>query len=88
MATYITAIRLNPPSSTQHEHITHVRWEQPGNSSSCDRQAMVDFINQENTVYVHGRPDAQVGVVKANPPYLRTHADGNWNNNLLELPRF
>jgi hypothetical protein len=39
-------------------------------------------------VYVHGIRDVQVLVVNANPPYLRTHADGQWSNNLLALPRF
>ena len=29
-----------------------------------------------------------VGVVDANPPYIRTHADGVWTDNLLALPRF
>lgn len=49
---------------------------------------MVEFINKGNQVFVHGAPDAQVKVMNANPPYLRTSADGNWTNNLLALPRF
>lgn len=49
---------------------------------------MIDFIDKGNAVYVHGSPDAQVGVVRATPPYLRTYADGNWTNNLLSLPHF
>lgn len=42
---------------------------------------------QRDTVYVQGRPEVEVGVVKATPPYLCTHADGNWNwsNNLRSL---
>jgi hypothetical protein len=27
-----------------------------------------------------------IGVVDATPPYLRTHADGVWNDNLLAQP--
>jgi hypothetical protein len=49
---------------------------------------MVEFINKGNAVFVHGTPDAQVGVVNGTPPYLRTYADGVWTNNLLSLPRF
>jgi len=49
---------------------------------------MVEFINKGNSVYVQAGPDVRVGVVDATPPYLRTYADGNWNNNLLSLPRF
>ena len=72
MSTYITHVRLSPPNSNDRQHIT----------------AMVAFIQEGNTVWVAGPPDAQVGVVNGNPPYLRTHADGQWTNNLLSLPRF
>lgn len=88
MATYITHIRMSPPNSTDHQHISEVRWSQPGEMENCTRAAMVNFINKGNATFVKGSPDAQVGVVSANPPYLRTYADGNWNNNLLSLPRF
>jgi len=49
---------------------------------------MVEFIDKGEAVFVHGAPDAQVGVVHADPPYLRTYADRVWTNNLLSLPRF
>ena len=88
MTTYITHVRLNPPNSNDHQHITDVHWSQPGKTDDCSRAAMVEFINKGNAVYVKGNPDAQVGVVNATPPYLRTYADGNWTNNLLSLPRF
>ena len=88
MATYITHIRLSPPTSNDHQHITHVRWEQAPKTGESTRQAMVDFIEKGNAVFVHGNPDARVGVVKGNPPYLRTYADSQWTNNLLSLPRF
>lgn len=29
-----------------------------------------------------------VGVVNANPPYIRTYADKGWTDNLLYLPRY
>ena len=88
MYTYITAVRMSPSTANDHEHISEVRWEEPGKSNSCDKQSMVEFIDKGNSVYVHGSPDAQVGVVKWTPPYLRTHADWNCTNNLLSLPRF
>lgn len=88
MATYITHVRLSPPNSNDHQHITNVRWSQPGQTGDSTRAAMVEFVNNGNSVLVRGNPDAQVGVVKATPPYLRTHADGVWTNNLLSLPRF
>ena len=88
MATYITHIRMSPPNSNDHEHISEVRWWQPDQNGESTRAAMVDFINKGNAVLVQGPPDAQVGVVNATPPYLRTYADGTWTNNLLSLPRF
>ncbi len=88
VSTYITAVRMSPSTANDHEHISEVRWEQPGKTDTCTRQAMINFIEKGNAVYVHGSPDAQVGVVRATPPYLRTYADGNWTNNLLSLPRF
>lgn len=86
--TYITHVRMSPENANDHDHITHVKWEQHGKTGVSTRQEMVDFIRQRNRVFVHGRPDAEVGVVDANPPHLRTHADGMWSNNLLSLPRF
>jgi hypothetical protein len=37
-----------------------------------------------------GSNRVNVGVVKpqGGQPYLRTHADGKWTNNLLNLPTF
>lgn len=88
MTTYITHVRLSPPNSTDDTHITDVMWSQSGQTGHCSRAAMVDFIDKGNTAFVSGNPDAQVGVVKETPPYLRTYADGNWTTNLLSLPRF
>jgi hypothetical protein len=88
MTTYITHIRMSPPNANDHEHIAELRWTQPAETGECSRSAMVEFINKGNAVFVHGTPDAQVGVVNGTPPYLRTYADGVWTNNLLSLPRF
>ncbi|HEX4156433.1 MAG TPA: DUF3892 domain-containing protein [Acidobacteriaceae bacterium] len=79
-----------PDVSSSHEHITHIggagwRWE---------REKVIRSIEAKtNTFYVldplTGKK-AYVGVVKPNDgraPYLQTHADGRWNNNLLSLPQ-
>lgn len=88
MTTYITHIRMSPPNASDHQHISEVRWSQPGSSGECNRAAMVEFIDTGEAVFVHATPGAHVGVVHVDPPYLRTHADGVWTNNLLSLPRF
>ena len=67
-----------------HEGITHLG----GSSWRWTRQQVIDSINAgANTFYtmVGGRR-ANVGVVHgARGDYVQTHADGNWNNNLLAL---
>jgi hypothetical protein len=90
MATFITHRHM--VDGTRHEHIASVKWRNPDTSETgtSTREAMVDWIDNKNgKAYVqgNGQPVA-VGVVNAKPPYLRTHADGAWTNNLLALPTF
>ncbi len=79
----VTCINKQPRNNT-HEGITHLggaTWKWP-------RQQVVNSINaRTNTFYtlVNGKR-ADVGVVNGpNGPYVRTHADGYWNDNLLAL---
>lgn len=88
---YITHIRLNPPTSSRHEHITHVAWDEYGSSKTgvLTRQEAVDWIRGGGEARVHGNPyDVKVLVVEAQPPYIRTAANGTYTDNLLSLPRF
>lgn len=83
----ITCISKPHPQSA-HEHITHVgnppTWVWP-------RENVIASIDQgTNSFYVVDPQTARrsdVGVVRPTQgaPYLRTHADGTWNNNLLSL---
>ncbi len=87
---YITAVHME--GGDNHEHIARVRWRNPadGQTGESSRAEMVDWIrNKHGDARVNdGQNEVQVGVVDANPPYLRTHADGKWTDNLLALPRF
>lgn len=70
--------------SSQHEGITHL-----GNSTGkWTRQQVISWIeNKEHTFYtlVNGNR-GDIGVVNGqNGKYLRTYADGKWNDNLLSL---
>jgi uncharacterized protein DUF3892 len=83
----ITCITKPNPQST-HEHITHVgnppTWVWP-------RERVIQSIEQKaNTFFVldpRTGKRSDVGVVRPQSavPYLRTYADGDWNNNLLSL---
>ena len=86
----ITCIRKHNHMSS-HEHITHV-----GNKTTANwmwtREAVVQSIDQKtNSFYVidpRNGKRSNVGVVRptdGRAPFLQTHADGDWNNNLLSL---
>lgn len=79
---------INKPNrESKHEHITHI-----GNTDSnwrITRELAIQRIEaQSEAYYTYDRRTGQkayVGVVRetGKAPHLRTHADGQWNNNLL-----
>lgn len=87
---YVTAVHMD--GGQGHEHISRVRWRNPADGATGEnsRAEMVEWIrDKKGDARVNdGRNEVQVGVVDGSPPYLRTHADGKWTDNLLALPRF
>jgi hypothetical protein len=72
------------PRNDTHEGITHLG----GEGWKSTRQQVVDSIRAKtNTFYtLVGGTRANVGVVDGpRGPYVRTYADGKWNDNLLAL---
>jgi hypothetical protein len=88
---YITAVHM-ADSGGGHEHIDSVRWEDPGTGKTDEstRSAMVRWINDDGDARVRDAAGhtVRVGVVDADPPYIRTYADKVWTDNLLALPRY
>jgi hypothetical protein len=90
---YIYEVHMSP-GGKGNQHIAAVRWKNPdsGKSGESKQHVMVDWIaNQNGSAYVCGKGGhlARVGVVrKADPPYIRTYADGVWSDNLLALNRY
>ncbi|RFM35137.1 DUF3892 domain-containing protein [Chitinophaga silvisoli] len=80
----VTCINKNPRDNT-HEGITHLG----GYKWKWTRSEVIKSIEEgTNTFYtfVKGKR-ADIGVVKGTyGKYLRTYADGQWNDNLLALP--
>jgi hypothetical protein len=78
--TCINKLNRNSP----HEGITHLG----GSNWKWSREDVIRSIeNKSNTFFtqVNGKR-ADIGVVNGvNGKYLRTHADGQWNDNLLAL---
>jgi hypothetical protein len=78
-------VRCVNKTSTGHEHITHLGG---ANWKWTVEQVVQSIEGKTNTFYtlVNGKR-ANVGVVQgAHRKYVRTFADGVWNDNLLALP--
>lgn len=82
---------INNPINGTHEHITHVgnplggwKWTVEEVIKSIDAETNVFYVLDSKT----GKR-ANVGVVRPtnHAPYIRTYADGYWNDNLLSLPQ-
>lgn len=76
------------PRDNPYEGITHLGGT-GGNGWKWTRQQVIDSIrSKSNTFYTRvGNNRGDIGVVEGpNGPYLRTYADGKWNDNLLSLP--
>lgn len=84
----VTCIK-KPHTQSQHEHITHLG--NPAANWMWTREQVIQSIEgKSNTFYVTDPVSgkrADIGVVRETnkQPYLRTYADGKWNNNLLSL---
>lgn len=84
----VTCITKPHPLSS-HEHITHLGNPQAGWERTRE-QVIASIEAGTNTFYVRYPKTGKrsdVGVVRpaGRAPYLRTHADGYWNDNLLAL---
>jgi len=85
---HVTCIN-KPNRESTHEHITHI-----GNVAGgwkITRESAIQRIDAKKESFYTLDPAsgsrAYIGVVRESgkAPYLRTHADGKWNNNLLSL---
>jgi Protein of unknown function (DUF3892) len=86
----VTCITKPNPLS-RHEHITHIGNNNANPPWKWTREQVIASIDaRTNSFYVidprTGRR-ADIAVVRepGKSPYLRTHADGDWNDNLLSL---
>jgi hypothetical protein len=86
----ISCVR-KPNRNSPHEHITHV-----GNPSAnwmWPREDVIRSIEQKTNTFFVLDPTtgnrSEVGVVypqDGRSPFLKTYADGEWDNNLLSFP--
>jgi hypothetical protein len=87
---YLEAVHMR--GGERHEHIADVAWRNPdtGARGQSPQSEMVRWISSGGEAYVLDSAGhlVRVGVVQAAPPYIRTHADGVYTDNLLALPRY
>lgn len=80
---------IKPTPNSPHEHITHLG--NPAGNWVWTREQVIQSIDTKtNSFYVADpvtKKRADIGLVRETGklPYLRTHADGSWNNNLVSL---
>jgi hypothetical protein len=87
MKEYQVTCVTKPDRFSTHEHITHIG--NTANNWKITRESAITRIDSKQDAFYTvdsgtGRK-AYVGVVReaGKAPYLRTHADGKWNDNLL-----
>ena len=87
----VTCITKPHPQSP-HEHIKHLGNPRSSNGGwMWPREQVIASIDAKTNTFFVTDPisgkRADVGVVHetGKAPYVRTHADGRWNNNLLSL---
>ena len=87
MAEYQVTCIIKSQSNGSHEHITHI-----GNIADkwcMEREKAINRIDsKQDQFYTIDRTTGKkvyIGVVRevGKAPYLRTYADGKWNDNLL-----
>lgn len=79
---------INKPNrESKHEHITHIG--HTINAWRLTREVAIQRIDNKAEAFYTVDPESKkkvyIDVVReaGKNPYLRTHADGEWNNNLL-----
>ena len=87
----ITAVRLR--GGQTHEHITDVQWRSTSVVGQNAREAIADWLSAHSSnraVVSVGSELVDVAAVRApnGSHYIRTHAGGEWRNDLLALPTF
>lgn len=83
----VTCITLS--GGSKHEHISHIGgagWKITREDSISRIDGKTDSFHVQDS---RTGKTAYVGVVRetGRAPFLRTHADGYWNDNLLSLPQ-
>ena len=93
----IQVIRRHMVGGSGHEHIAEVQWRNTTTSEigKASRETMVAWLDDKtksNQAIVIGKDGktSWIGTVHPayGPAFIRSYADGDWNNNLLALDTY
>lgn len=93
----IQIIKRHMVGGQGHEHIAEIQWldASTGKTDKASRETMVTWLDDKeksNKATVRGQDGSTSWVgtrhPTGRPAYLQTHADGNWNDNLLALETY
>lgn len=93
MAIEITHVRFGSTKKTE-DKIVRYRWKNvsTGKIGENDKPSLVAWVDDTTSTAYVGSGVNRVNVTSVHPantqPYLRTHADGKWTNNLVNLSTF
>jgi hypothetical protein len=89
MSVRITHVAFEDIKNKTHEGITAYQYVENDAALWRRKANMVAYVEKGNRAFVGtGTNQSEALVVAATPKYLRTAADGYYNNNLLSLPTF
>jgi hypothetical protein len=86
MADYLITCINRPHCQSDHEHITHIG-NVAGNWRVTTANAIYRITHRADSFYTLNKDGARVDIAvvheAGNQPYLRTRAEGEWDDNLL-----
>lgn len=87
---YVTAVHM--PNGDGHERIELFQWQNPNTleTGQATAEQVVAWIEAGGDLRVRDLAGGEfrIGVIAADPPYLRAYADGAWTDSLLSMPRY
>ena len=88
MASHKIDCVTKPNRQSRHEHITFIGSTTEGRGWSREQAIMLLDAGNDSFYVRVGNDRSEIGVVRpidGRRPFLRTYADGKWDDNLLEL---
>jgi hypothetical protein len=88
----IKIISVHYEKGRSYNHMTKFKWlnTESNKTGIINLTEIIEYIKNNPDIFFvdYKGVTSEVVIINANPPHIRTKADGIVNNNLLELPEF